>query len=115
MRNQALRGNANESPQAGSPGVLAFGWWAIVPDTYDGDLERIAGQRLSAGMAFTNERPRGAIIRYRESYGSPDQSNKGLRLTAEEAHRRNYMVFRNTWAAGLSLPPHPRRPHSKPC
>jgi hypothetical protein len=50
----------------GSAVPFSVGWWTIVPDTYDGDLERIGGQRLSAGMQFTNELPRGALIRYKE-------------------------------------------------
>ena len=68
----------------GSAVPFSIGWWAIVPDAFDGDLERIGGQRLAAGMEFRNELPRGALIRYKEWYGSPDHSNKGLKLTAEE-------------------------------
>lgn len=49
----------------GSARPFSVGWWAVS----DGEL---------------NEFPRGALIRYREWYGSNGQPNVGLRYTAEE-------------------------------
>lgn len=54
----------------GSARPFSCGWWAVS----DGELPMF---------------PRGAIIRYRELYGSaPGQTNVGLKLTAEEVARR---------------------------
>mgnify|MGYP002653721203 CR=1 FL=1 len=55
----------------GSARPFSVGWWAIV-----GDTTRIAGGRLSL--------PRGALLRYREWYGSNGSPNVGLKLTAEQ-------------------------------
>jgi hypothetical protein len=49
----------------GSARPFSVGWWAVS----DGELP---------------EFPRGALIRYREWYGSNGQPNVGLRMTAEE-------------------------------
>lgn len=50
----------------GSARPFSVGWWAIVPDEYEG-------------------MPRGSIVRYREWYGcKPGEPNTGLKLTAEE-------------------------------
>lgn len=48
---------------------FSVGWWAVASDDY----------RASCGVI-----PRGAMIRYREWYGSNGTPNVGLRLTAEE-------------------------------
>lgn len=54
----------------GSYSPFSFGWWAVVQDDYDHD-----GQRL----------PRGALVRYREWYGSSDPGKAvGLKYTAEQ-------------------------------
>jgi hypothetical protein len=76
----------------GSAVPFSFGWWAVVPDQFDGDLERIGGQRLDPAMRYRNDLPRGAIIRYKEWYGSPDHSNKGLKLTAEDVAAGSFGV-----------------------
>jgi hypothetical protein len=52
----------------GSASPFSVGWWAVV-----GDEHRVHGRRL----------PRGALLRYREWYGSSDP-NVGLKLTADE-------------------------------
>ena len=48
---------------------FSVGWWAVASDTYP-----------TAGMTI----PRGAMVRYREWYGSTGKPNEGLKLTAEE-------------------------------
>jgi hypothetical protein len=53
----------------GSAKPFSVGWWAVV-----GDDHFIDGRLL----------PRGAIVRYREWYGSNGQPNVGLKLTAEQ-------------------------------
>lgn len=53
----------------GSAAPFSVGWWAVV-----GDDCSIEGHVL----------PRGAVVRYREWYGSNGQPNVGLKLTAEE-------------------------------
>lgn len=52
----------------GSAAPFSVGWWAVVSDDY---IHK--GQRL----------PRGALVRYREWYGSKGP-NKGIKLTAEQ-------------------------------
>lgn len=52
----------------GSAKPFSVGWWAICPD--DGTY---GGKRI----------PRGAMVRYREWYGSNGRPNEGLKLTAE--------------------------------
>jgi hypothetical protein len=54
----------------GSARPFSFGWWAIAGD----DWIHPDGQII----------PRGALVRYREWYGSNGQPNVGLKLTAEE-------------------------------
>lgn len=49
----------------GSAAPFSVGWWAVVGDDY-------------------KSMPRGALIRYREWYGTSGQPNIGLKLTAEE-------------------------------
>ena len=49
----------------GSAKPFSVGWWAIAQDSYKGI-------------------PRGALVRYREWYGSEKSNNVGLKLTAEE-------------------------------
>lgn len=53
----------------GSARPFSVGWWAVAGDAYKAD-----------GLTI----PRGAIIRYREWYGSTGKPNEGLKLTAEE-------------------------------
>jgi len=66
----------------GSASPFSFGWWAVVQDDYQlvdgsGDLRTPERPRVL---------PRGALVRYREWYGSTDPASggKGLKLTAEE-------------------------------
>ena len=49
---------------------FSIGWWAVAGDDHT----------LPGGQVI----PRGAIVRYREWYGSNGKPNEGLRLTAEE-------------------------------
>lgn len=53
----------------GSARPFSVGWWAVAGDDYQAEGLKI---------------PRGAIIRYREWYGSTGKPNEGLKLTAEE-------------------------------
>jgi hypothetical protein len=53
----------------GSARPFSAGWWAVAPDPWP------AGEIVV---------PRGALVRYREWYGSSGRPNEGLRLTAEE-------------------------------
>ena len=55
----------------GSAKPFSFGWWAVVGDDY-----------TLPGLAMVL--PRGAIVRYREWYGSTGHPNVGLKLTAEQ-------------------------------
>jgi hypothetical protein len=48
---------------------FSVGWWAVADDPYPVD-----------GITI----PRGALVRYREWYGSTGRPNEGLKLTAEE-------------------------------
>ena len=48
---------------------FSVGWWAVASDPYPTD-----------GLTI----PRGAMVRYREWYGSTGRPNEGLKLTAEE-------------------------------
>lgn len=82
----------------GTATPFSIGWWAIVPDEFDGGLEIYPEQwQFFKGQSEeTNIRtlPKGAIIRYREWYGSRNANNQtvtttenmnvGLKLTAEE-------------------------------
>jgi hypothetical protein len=54
----------------GSAKPFSVGWWAVVGDDFR------AGER--------NVLPRGALVRYREWYGSNGTPNVGLKLTAED-------------------------------
>jgi len=82
----------------GTATPFSIGWWAIVPDEFDAGLEiypdqwqYFAGQSEATGITSL---PKGAIIRYKEWYGSRGAANKsisttenmnvGLKLTAEE-------------------------------
>ena len=53
----------------GSYSPFSFGWWAVVQDDYK------HGSQLL---------PRGALVRYREWYGSTEHDGKGIKLTADE-------------------------------
>jgi hypothetical protein len=71
----------------GSASPFSFGWWAVVQDDY-----RVYSDQRDdiAGLQRQKDRgrllPRGALVRYREWYGSTDPASggKGLKLTAEE-------------------------------
>lgn len=58
----------------GSASPFSFGWWAVVQDDH----------HLRTGPSPVL--PRGALVRYREWYGSTDPASggKGLKLTAEQ-------------------------------
>jgi hypothetical protein len=57
---------------------FSVGWWAIAGDDY---LVGRPGLEASATI------PRGALVRYREWYGSNGTPNVGLRLTADDVAR----------------------------
>jgi hypothetical protein len=54
----------------GSAKPFSVGWWAVVTDNH----------ALPDGRMI----PRGALVRYREWYGSTGKPNEGLKMTAEE-------------------------------
>jgi len=72
----------------GSYSPFSFGWWAVVQDDYA--LSHGARSGISAGHSGARAKldvlPRGALVRYREWYGSTDpmSGGKGLKLTAEQ-------------------------------
>jgi hypothetical protein len=57
----------------GSARPFSVGWWCVVGDPFEATSQH--GQRLVI--------PRGALVRYREWYGSTGVPNVGLKLTAE--------------------------------
>ncbi len=77
----------------GSASPFSFGWWAVVQDDFPiaprGD-DYVSALAIDNGKSQPGGRlgllPRGAIVRYREWYGSTDPASggKGLKLTAEE-------------------------------
>lgn len=79
----------------GTAKPFSIGWWAVVPDEFDMGLEIYPEQwQLFQREKGIHTLPRGAIIRYKEWYGSlaaeTDSSsvttkfNVGLKMTAEE-------------------------------
>lgn len=70
----------------GSYSPFSFGWWAVVQDDYSHTI----------GENKNNILPRGALVRYREWYGSDDPAlgGKGLKMTAEQV--ANGIVSRET-------------------
>jgi Phage terminase large subunit len=83
----------------GSASPFSIGWWAVVQDDFrpgSGTADAAAISRMGierggrrALLDTDNRRgilPRGALIRYREWYGSTDPASggKGLKLTAEQ-------------------------------
>lgn len=68
----------------GSSKPFSVGWWTITPDEFDSSLD-IPYYDLSQKRIIL---PRGALVRYREWYGSADVNgrnpNVGLKFTAEE-------------------------------
>ena len=75
----------------GSAAPFAIHWWAIVPD--DGDYMN-AFESLGGGygnvpdkMKYAGGLPPGAMVCYREWYGSPNHSNTGLKIHAEDVAR----------------------------
>lgn len=82
----------------GTATPFSVGWWAIVPDEFDSGLEIYPNQWQSfdGQSEYTGilSLPKGAIIRYKEWYGSrgsesktistTENMNVGLKMTAEE-------------------------------
>jgi len=62
----------------GSAKPFSVGWWAVVGDDF-----RISSDIAEPGVHPGKVLPRGAIVRYREWYGS-SAPNVGLKLTAEQ-------------------------------
>jgi hypothetical protein len=58
----------------GSAKPFSVGWWTIASDAFEATTP--GGQALFI--------PRGALVRYREWYGSNGKPNEGLKLTAEK-------------------------------
>jgi hypothetical protein len=65
----------------GSARPFSIGWWAVVGDDYQLGIPDESGRDQSVLSKRTL--PRGAMVRYREWYGS-SSPNVGLKLTAEE-------------------------------
>lgn len=57
---------------------FSVGWWAVVGDDFEIAAD---GPSQSSSVRIL---PRGALVRYREWYGSGGKPNVGLRLTAEQ-------------------------------
>jgi hypothetical protein len=85
----------------GSASPFSFGWWAVVQDDYQIKSSTLGdGMEVCRGLGLGADRrttihsqlraaatlPRGALVRYREWYGSTDPASggKGLKLTAEQ-------------------------------
>ena len=73
----------------GSAHPFAIHWWAVVPDEANGlDIFTTSGgdayDRVPEARRYKGALPPGAIVCYREWYGSPNHSNTGLKLHAEE-------------------------------
>jgi hypothetical protein len=69
----------------GSASPFSFGWWAVAQDDYPvAARDDVSGDQLRSGKRV-RMLPRGALVRYREWYGSTDPAagGKGLKLTAE--------------------------------
>jgi hypothetical protein len=81
----------------GSASPFSIGWWAVVQDDFDVPSARLpdmhSAENGKARNAWSDHDggsrrilPRGALVRYREWYGSenPAAGGKGLKLTAEQ-------------------------------
>jgi hypothetical protein len=66
----------------GSAAPFSIGWWAVVSDDYENVFGSMSYS--DGDTAYRGGLPRGAIVRYREWYGSPNHNNVGLKLFAEE-------------------------------
>lgn len=85
----------------GSATPFSVGWWAVVPDEFDSGLEVYPEQwqfyKGQSAETKIESLPKGAIIRYREWYGSKfadstdlssiENMNVGLKMEAEEVAR----------------------------
>jgi terminase large subunit-like protein len=72
----------------GSAAPFAIHWWAVVPDESEAfsayfDI-RANAPKVPEKLQYRNDLPAGSIVCYREWYGSPNHSNQGLKMTAEE-------------------------------
>lgn len=68
----------------GSAAPFSVGWWAIAGDDYQVETDNRSDQgRDGAPRRTYRTIPRGALVRYREWYGS-SSPGKGLKLTTEE-------------------------------
>lgn len=66
----------------GSAAPFSIGWWAVVSDDYDDIFKRLSYQ--DDKLDYKGDLPKGAIVRYREWYGSRNHNNIGLKMYAEE-------------------------------
>ena len=66
----------------GSAAPFSIGWWAVVSDDF-GDVFA-PSYRKDSLAPYKGGLPHGAIVRYREWYGSPNHNNVGLKLFAEQ-------------------------------
>jgi hypothetical protein len=76
----------------GSASPFAIHWWAVVPgDANDDGIFTSSGGGSYDGvqekLRYRGDLPAGAMVCYREWYGSPNHSNTGLKLHAEEVAR----------------------------
>jgi hypothetical protein len=76
----------------GSASPFAIHWWAVVPgDANDDSIFTSSGDGGYGGvqekLRYRGDLPAGAMVCYREWYGSPNHSNTGLKLHAEEVAR----------------------------
>lgn len=73
----------------GSAHPFSVGWWAVVADEEaenEGKIRIGNWKRNTAAEKYQYKGglPAGALVRYREWYGSPNHNNSGLKLHAEE-------------------------------
>jgi hypothetical protein len=70
----------------GSYSPFSFGWWAVAQDDWPSGNAENDGRSLPKVHRGGATLPRGALVRYREWYGSTDPASggKGLKLTAEQ-------------------------------
>jgi Terminase large subunit, T4likevirus-type, N-terminal len=76
----------------GSAAPFAIHWWAIVPGdvNYKDVFYQVGGVdygNVPENRRYRNDLPPGAMVCYREWYGSANHSNTGLKLHAEEVAR----------------------------
>lgn len=76
----------------GSAHPFCIHWWAVVPDDANNEdiftsIGGVSYDRVPETRRYRGDLPPGAMVCYREWYGSPNHSNTGLKLHAEDVAR----------------------------